>query len=85
MPAWVSSPVHRAIIQGLIQARKAAGMTQRDVAAKIGKPPSFVGKIEAIERNLSVLEFVAWTVALGVDAGDILRAVANDHPGDVRP
>ena len=81
MPAWVSSPVHRAVIGGLIQARKAAGLTQRDVAAKIGKPPSFVAKIESIERNLSVLEFIAWTVAIGVDAGDILRAVAHEHPG----
>lgn len=47
-------------------------MTQRDVAAKLGKPPSFVGKIEAIERNLSVLEFLAWTKALAVNPGSIL-------------
>lgn len=72
MPAWVSSPHHRAVIASLIEARKAEGLTQRDLAAKLGKPPSFVGKIEAIERNLSVLELLAWTAALKVDPASIL-------------
>ena len=83
MPVWVSSPVHRAIIRALIQARKTAGLSQRDVAAKIGKPPSFVGKIEAVERNLSILEFVAWSGALGVDGSDILREITRDPPADI--
>ena len=77
MPAWVSSPVHRAVIGSLIAARKAAGLTQRDVAAKIGKPPSFVGKIESIERNLSALELIEWATAVGVRPGDVLNAVAD--------
>lgn len=47
-------------------------MSQRDLAKKLGKPPSFIGKVEAIERNLSVLEFLAWTPALGADPGDVL-------------
>ncbi|HZZ33100.1 MAG TPA: helix-turn-helix transcriptional regulator [Phenylobacterium sp.] len=72
MPAWVSSPVHREVIAALVSARKAAGMTQRDVAAKIGKPPSFIGKVEAIERNLSILEFIEWSQALGTPAARIL-------------
>ena len=83
MPAWVSSPVHRAIIEDLIRARKAVGMTQRDLAAKIGKPPSFVGKVESIERNISVPEFVAWTRALDLGGNDILQGAALKHPGKV--
>jgi transcriptional regulator with XRE-family HTH domain len=80
MPAWVASKTHHAIIAALIEARKSAGMTQRDVATKIGKPPSFVGKVEAIERNLSVLEFIAWAKAVGADGGDLLRTVSGDLP-----
>ena len=72
MPAWVSSSVHREVISALVKARKAAGLTQRDLAAKIGKPPSFVGKVEAIERNLSILEFIEWTDALGVGQNELL-------------
>lgn len=72
MPAWVSSPVHKEIVEGLIAARRRSGMTQRDVAAALGKPPSFVGKVEARERNLSVLEFIAWARAIGVSPAALL-------------
>jgi len=74
MPAWVSHPSHRAVIEALIKARAAAGMTQRDVAARIGKPPSFVGKVEAIERNLSVLELIAWARAVNADPVKVFAA-----------
>jgi transcriptional regulator with XRE-family HTH domain len=47
-------------------------MTQRDLAAALGKPPSFIGKIEAIERNVSVLEFVAWARAVGAEPASLL-------------
>lgn len=78
MPDWVSSERHRAVIAALVKARKAAGMTQRDVAAKLGKPPSFVGKIEAIERNLSILEFIEWTEAIGADRETVLQDAKTD-------
>lgn len=67
MPAWVSSTVHRTLIAALVDARKTAGLTQRDVAAKLGKPPSFVGKVESIERNLNVVEFLEWCDAVGIE------------------
>lgn len=72
MPAWVVSPVHRSIVASLVRARKAAGLTQRDVAARMRKPPSFVGKVESIERNLSILEFLEWVQAIGVTAEEVL-------------
>ena len=75
MPAWVSSATHRAIIAALVNARGEAGMTQRDLAVRLGKPPSYVGKVEAIERNLGMLEFVEWAEALGVSPSDLLSKV----------
>lgn len=80
MPVWVSSPVHRAVIDALVAARKGAGMTQRDLAAKIGKPQSFIGKVEAIERNLSVTEFIAWANAIGVAPAAVLESIAQALP-----
>lgn len=75
MPAWVSSSLHREIIGALVEARRSRGMTQRDLAAALGKPPSFVGKVEAIERNLSILEFVAWATAVGAEAHVLIPKV----------
>ncbi|WP_404415992.1 helix-turn-helix domain-containing protein [Brevundimonas vesicularis] len=75
MPAWVSSPVHRSIIASLVKARISAGLTQRELASKLGKPPSFVGKVESIERNLSALELVAWAAAIGIEPSVALPVV----------
>lgn len=83
MPAWVSSPVHRAVVVGLIDARKAAGLTQREVASRLGKPRSFIGKIEANERNLSVLEYLALAKVIGVDAASLLGGAASSIAGDI--
>lgn len=72
IPAWISSSRHRALISALVEARKLAGMTQRDLAARLKKPQSFVAKVEAIERNLSVLELLEWTDAIGIAPGSVL-------------
>lgn len=72
IPAWMSSSRHRAFILALVEARKLAGMTQRDLAARLKKPQSFVAKVEAIERNLSVLEFLEWTGAIGISPASVL-------------
>ena len=48
--------------------RKAAGMTQRDLAQKMKREQSFVWRIEKGERRLDVLEFFWVCEALGQDA-----------------
>ena len=40
----------------LRQARLEAGLTQKQVATSLGKPQSFVSKIEAGERRLDIVE-----------------------------
>ncbi len=52
------SAQHRALIATIIQARKAAGLTQRQLANKLKRSNSFVWKIEAGERRVDLLEFI---------------------------
>lgn len=75
MADWVSSALHRTLVAALVQARHSGGMTQRDLALKLGKPQSYVGKVESIERNLSVSEFWSWALCLGLDPGGLLNEV----------
>ena len=49
---------HRALITTIIQARKSAGLTQRQLAARLKRSNSFVWKIEAGERRVDLLEFI---------------------------
>ncbi len=59
----------------LVDARKAKGLTQAELADALGKPQSFVAKYERGERRLDVVEFVDVTSVLSVSAGDLLSVV----------
>lgn len=58
---------HRQLCELLATARNEAGLTQRDLASRLKLPHSFVGKVEAGERRLDVIEFVAIARALRID------------------
>lgn len=80
MRKWVRSPSYRAAITKLVDARKEAGLTQRDLAKALGKPPSWVAKVEQGERRLDLIEFVAVARALGLKEVDLLRTIAASLP-----
>jgi transcriptional regulator with XRE-family HTH domain len=50
----------------LVEARKATGLTQAELADALGKPQSFVAKYENGERRIDVIEFVDIASALGI-------------------
>lgn len=77
---WVASPHYRAVIDTLKEARISAGMSQRQLAQKIGKHPSFVNKIELIERRIDVLEFIALAKAIGVVPAELLGKMTATLP-----
>jgi transcriptional regulator with XRE-family HTH domain len=47
---------YKEITQKLLKARKEAGFKQFEVAQKIGKPQSYVSKIEKGERRIDAVE-----------------------------
>ena len=51
----------------LKKTRLAASLRQIDLAKLLKKPQSYVSKIESGERNLDVIEFLAYTSALSID------------------
>jgi transcriptional regulator with XRE-family HTH domain len=58
---------HKALITLLVTAREHAGLTQRDLAARLRRPHSFVGRIEAGERRVDVIEFIEIARVLDAD------------------
>jgi transcriptional regulator with XRE-family HTH domain len=63
---------HQRLCELLIEARKAAGLTQVEVAQRLGKPQSFVAKYEGGERRLDVIEYVAVSEAIGISPAKLL-------------
>ncbi|MCX7309937.1 MAG: helix-turn-helix transcriptional regulator [Afipia sp.] len=71
----LNSADHRRLLALLIETRERAGLTQRQVAAKLQKTQSFVAKYEIGERRLDVLEFIAVAGALGADPLKMFKAL----------
>lgn len=72
---WVTSPSYEAAINHLVAVRKSAGLSQRDLAERLGKPRSFVSKLENRERRLDVVEFIAYAKALGADPSALMTTM----------
>lgn len=70
---------HQKLIALLTSARTKAGMTQQQLADRLGKPQSFVAKYEGGERRIDVVEFVAITQILNVDPARAVREVAATY------
>jgi hypothetical protein len=68
---------HRALLAVLVGSRKEAGLTQRELAAKMKRPQSFVGATETGERRLDVVEFFEFAAALGVEPVALFERVAR--------
>jgi transcriptional regulator with XRE-family HTH domain len=77
MGRWVTSPSYGAAVGVLVAARKAAGLTQRQLAAKIGRPYTVIANIERGERRIDVVEFIAIARALSVSEGELMDRIAD--------
>lgn len=75
MQKSVHSEQYRKVLDWLIAARKAAGLTQQQVAHRLGKPQSFVAKYEGDERRLDVVEFVTIAKLLKADPASAIRLI----------
>lgn len=58
---------YRTLIGKLVEARKAAGLSQEAMAVRLGRHQQFVSRYEIGERRLDIVEFIDISRALGVD------------------
>jgi len=74
--ASVYSDEYQRVITALKNARKAQGITQAQLAEALGKPQSFIAKVENGERRLDVVEFVHLARLVSVDTCKILNEIS---------
>lgn len=63
------------LITRLRRLREARRLRQADLAEKLGKPQSYVSKVEGLERRLDVIELYDWLIALEHDPLEFFRSV----------
>lgn len=68
----IASKEYREIIERLIKARKNADFTQVEVAKLLGKPQSFVSKVESRERRLDIVEIKQFARIYAVNVSDLI-------------
>lgn len=66
------SAEYQRFAQALAEARRQAGLSQYDLADRLGADQSFVSKYESGRRRLDVIEFLRIMQAIGSDYRKIL-------------
>ena len=72
------TPHYDAFRAKLVEIRQNAGLSQRDLAERLGRERSFVSRIELGERRLDVVEFYWVCVACGVDPRKTAQEVMGE-------
>ena len=66
------SDEYRAIVKRLIEARENAGLTQVEVAEKLGRGQSYISKIENCQRRIDALELKELAGVYNADISDLI-------------
>ena len=77
---WVTSTTYDLVVQTIVALRRERGISQRDLAERLGKPRSFVSKFETKERRLDVVEFVAIARALETPPQVLFESILAQLP-----
>ena len=82
MPKSVFTDAYISVVEYLIALRKQQGVSQAELARRLGRPQPFVSFVENRERRLDLVEFCAYVRALGADpevaAVEVIRALPRD-------
>ncbi len=72
MPKTLRSPRQRRLVELLVERRLAAGLSQADLAARLGRYQSVVAAMEGGGRRIGVVELLDLTEAIGFDAHSVI-------------
>ena len=75
VPRFPSSQEYAEFAAQLVAARKARGLTQYKKEKKIGRPQSYIAKIERVERRVDVVEFIELLDALDTEPDEFFERI----------
>jgi transcriptional regulator with XRE-family HTH domain len=71
---------YKTLVGLLVARRDAAGMTQSDLAARLGKSQSFVARLENGQRRITVVEFMTLAKILRFDPYKLISTLEKKAP-----
>lgn len=76
MPKGIHDERYRALIEVLVGERKRLGLSQQNLADRVGLPQQVVSRFEIGDRRLDMVEFIDIAGALGLSAVTLIKDVA---------
>lgn len=73
------SALYRDLIARMRALREARGLSQQEVARRLGKPQSYVSKAEMGERRLDVVEYLHFMRAIESEPHSLLREIEAEY------
>ena len=70
------------VVSLMRKARERSGQTQNDVAQMLGRPQSYVSKVETCERRVDVVELLLFCRVIGVKLAELIPAEFRDLVGE---
>lgn len=77
MPKTIFTGANQVVVEAIRQARIDAGLTQAELASRIGRDQGHVSLIEGSQRRLDVVEFHEIARVLSVDRVELFTAVSR--------
>ena len=77
MGKTLGSARHKILVDLIVAKREATGLTQSQLAEKLGEYQSFVARLESGQRRIDVIEFLELAVHLQFDPIKALIKVAS--------
>lgn len=77
MASELHDPRYRRLIEMLVAARKAKGLTQRELAALSGQTQQYIGRYETCDREIGIFAILDMAAFLEVDGFDLAREAAT--------
>ena len=64
---------YKTMVNSLVAIREKQGISQRELAARLGRVHSYIGRIETFERRMDIVDLIDISHALGLKNKEILK------------
>jgi transcriptional regulator with XRE-family HTH domain len=68
---------HKRMMAALVEIREKAGVSQRELARRLDRAHSYVGRIETGDRRLDLPEFIEWCELLDADPVEVFQRIVK--------
>jgi transcriptional regulator with XRE-family HTH domain len=75
MPKSLFTKRYKMFREEMVKAREAAGLSQEELAKRMGWDQTYVSKIERGVRRVDVIELIGICEAIGIDAAAFMKAL----------